>query len=89
MTATEFERLPDDDNQHELDEGELILMPPTMLRHGRIQALLARVLDSFARDHKIRLAATVSGTRLSDDTIRWRLCMLWLRFFPRTSMHAS
>jgi Uma2 family endonuclease len=30
MTVAEFERLPDDGNLHELDEGELIVMPPVM-----------------------------------------------------------
>ena len=28
MSVAEFEKLPDDGNLHELDEGELIVMPP-------------------------------------------------------------
>jgi hypothetical protein len=38
MTVAEFEKLPDDGNLHELDEGELIFMPPATLRHGMVQA---------------------------------------------------
>ena len=41
MTVAEFEKLPDDGNLHELDEGELIVMPPPGLRHGIVQAAVA------------------------------------------------
>ena len=70
MTAAEFERLPDDGNQHELDEGELITMPPPMYRHGRIQLNVGRLLANFASDHQLGEAATECGFRLSEDTIR-------------------
>ncbi len=70
MTAAEFERLPDDGNQHELDEGELIVMPPPMLRHGQIQALLAHLLRGFVAERKLGLVATECGFRLSDETVR-------------------
>ena len=70
MTAAEFERLPDDGNQHELDEGELIVMPPPQYRHGRIQARIAQLLANFAQKRKLGEVATECGFRLADDTIR-------------------
>ena len=70
MTVADFERLSDDGNQHELDEGELIVMPPPMLRHGQIQALLAHLLRSFVKDRALGIVATECGFRLSDETVR-------------------
>jgi len=70
MTVADFERLPDDGNEHELDEGELVVMRPPMLRHGRIQTRVARLLGNFAEERRLGEVATECGFRLSDDTVR-------------------
>jgi Uma2 family endonuclease len=63
LTADELERLPDDDSvQIELDEGELITMPPAGEEHGHIELgigsdLRVFVLRSFARSASTRFAA--------------------------------
>jgi Uma2 family endonuclease len=69
MTVADFERLPDDGNRHELDEGELIVMPPPMYRHGRIQARVARLLGNFVDDRALGEVATECGFRLSAETV--------------------
>ena len=69
MTVADFERLPDDGNRHELDERELIVMPPPMYRHGRIQARVARLLGNFVDDRALGEVATKCGFRLSDETV--------------------
>ncbi len=70
MTAAEFEQLPDDDNQHELDEGELIVMPPPMPRHGRVQAAVAVALDRAAREAASGIVVTECGFRLAPAVVR-------------------
>ncbi len=70
LTVAEFERLPDDGNQHELDEGELIVMPPPMLGHGRIQIRLARTLGNFVDINALGEVLTETGFRLFADTVR-------------------
>jgi Uma2 family endonuclease len=44
LTAEQFEQLPDDGLRHELDEGELISMPPTFGLHGKVQANLVQLM---------------------------------------------
>jgi Uma2 family endonuclease len=44
MSLEDFVQLPDDDMRHELDEGELIVMPPAKFRHSRIAK---RIYDSI------------------------------------------
>jgi Uma2 family endonuclease len=70
MTVEEFERLPDDDNQHELDEGELIVMPPPMPRHGRVQRAVAVALDQAARKAGSGMVVTECGFRLAANVVR-------------------
>jgi len=70
MTVAEFEKLPDDDNQHELDEGELIVMPPPMPRHGMVQRAVAVALDQAARKAGSGIVMTECGFRLAPDVVQ-------------------
>ena len=47
LSIQEFERLPDDDMQHELDEGEHIAVPPAKSSHNTMLVRLFRILQSF------------------------------------------
>lgn len=70
LTTDELEQMPDDDwVQIELDEGELITMPPAGWDHGRIEMRIGRVIGSYAE----QLGEVVSGDtgfRLDDGTVR-------------------
>ena len=68
MTAAEFEKLPDDGNVHELDEGELIVMPPPKLRHGMVQKAVALALDQAGRKAGFGMVVTECGFRLARAT---------------------
>ena len=46
-TLSEFERLPNDGVQHELDEGELITTLPPKLRHSRVAWRIAKRLGQL------------------------------------------
>ena len=70
MTVAEFERLPDDGNQHELDEGELIVMPPPGFRHGMAQRAVAVALDQAARKGRVGVVVTECGFRLAPDVVQ-------------------
>src|SRR5579863_5710292 len=70
MTVAEFEKLPDDGNLHELDEGELIVMPPPGLRHGRVQRLVVVALDRAAVRSGSREVLIECGFRLATDIIQ-------------------
>jgi Uma2 family endonuclease len=70
MTVAEFEKLPDDGNLHELDEGELIVMPPPGLRHGMVQRAVAVALDQAARKAASGIVLTECGFRLAPDVVQ-------------------
>ena len=72
LTADELERMPDDDSvQLELDEGELITMPPAGGEHGYREGEIHSVLRSFVRKNKLgRVYTGDTGFRLSDDIVR-------------------
>jgi Uma2 family endonuclease len=72
LTADELERMPDDDTvQIELDEGELITMPPAGGEHGYIELGIGSDLRVFVRKHKLgRVYGAETGFRLSRDTVR-------------------
>jgi Uma2 family endonuclease len=72
LTAEELELMPDDDSvQIELDEGELITMPPAGGRHGRCGVRIITILETFARSRKLGWIYTPdTGFRLKDDTVR-------------------
>lgn len=72
LTAAELEQIPDDDSvQLELDEGELITMPPAGEHHGYLEGRLFRLIANFAEDRGLgRVYGGDTGFRLSDDTVR-------------------
>ncbi len=72
LTADELEQMPDDDSvRTELDEGELITMPPTGLDHGYFETGIASILDRYVRQHRLgRTYCGEPGFRLSPGTVR-------------------
>ena len=72
LTADELEQMPDDDSvQIELDEGELITMPPAGGEHSDIESELIMRLRSHAKRHNLgKVYSGDAGFRLSDDTVR-------------------
>jgi Uma2 family endonuclease len=70
MSIEEFTALPDDGMLHELNEGELISMPPPKPRHGDCQATLAFALINFARPRDLGKVYTETGYRLTPNTVR-------------------
>lgn len=71
-TAAELEQMPDDDSvRTELDQGELITMPPAGLDHCDCGAEITRLLGNFVREHALgKVYSGEAGFRLSDDTVR-------------------
>jgi Uma2 family endonuclease len=72
LTADELEQMPDDDSvQIELDEGELITMPPAGEGHSDLEGELVMRLRMFAKQHDLgRVYTGDAGFRLRDDTVR-------------------
>jgi Uma2 family endonuclease len=72
LTADELERMPTDDCvRTELDEGELITMPPAGWDHGAYGINIGALLHSFVRKHKLgRVLSADTGFRLNDGTVR-------------------
>jgi Uma2 family endonuclease len=72
LTADELERMPDDDSvQTELDEGELITMPPAGEDHGYYGVEIALLLGNYVKQHKLgRVYGADTGFRLRSDTVR-------------------
>src|ERR1700761_6842901 len=72
LTADELWKMPDVDSvRFELDEGDLIEMPPGGLRHSLIGVRIISRLSVFAERSKLGLVyGPDSGFRLSDCTVR-------------------
>jgi Uma2 family endonuclease len=70
MSVAEFENLPDDGNLHELDAGELIIMPPPRPKHGMVQAAVAEALRQAARKSNGGIVLTECGFRLALDVVQ-------------------
>jgi len=70
LSVEEFAALPDDGMKHELNEGELIVMPPPKPRHGDCQARLCSALREFVAAHNLGSVFTESGYRLTPHTVR-------------------
>ena len=64
--------MPDDDSvQIELDEGELITMPPAGMDHGHLEIELGRLLSAFVQRNGLgRVYSGDTGFRLTPDTVR-------------------
>ena len=70
LTVEQFEQLPDDGTRHELDEGDLVVVPSPFGQHGRIQLRIGSILLSFVDSRSLGLVFTETGFRLSGDTVR-------------------
>jgi len=70
MTVEEFEKLPDDGNLHELDEGEPIVMPPPGWMHGIVQGAVGEALRKAARKAGSGVVVTECGFRLAPDIVQ-------------------
>ena len=72
MTAEELERMPDDDSvRTELDEGELITMPPAGGEHSNFGVEIGSLLNSFVKRHRLgKVYGADGGFRLKPDTVR-------------------
>ena len=62
--------MPDDGNLHELDAGELIVMPPPETRHGIVQSAVGEVLRQAARRAGGGIVVGKCGFRLGADIVR-------------------
>jgi len=70
MSVEEFTALPGDGMLHELNEGELITMPPPRPRHGSCQVAIAAALRGFATARDRGTVYVESGYRLTPHTLR-------------------
>jgi len=70
LSVEEFAALPDDGMKHELNEGELIVMPPPKPRHGDCQLTLGSALREFVVSHGLGKVYTESDYRLTPHTVR-------------------
>ena len=71
LTADDLARMPDDASvQIELDEGELITMPPAGFEHGDCEVQIAVLLAQHVRKNKLgKVVAGDTGFRLNDRTV--------------------
>ncbi len=72
LTADELEQMPDDDSvRTELDEGELITMPPTGLDHAYYENEIGSILRDYVKRNRLgRVYTGEPGFRLSTGTVR-------------------
>jgi Uma2 family endonuclease len=72
LTASDLEQMPDDDSvQIELDEGELIIMPPAGMDHGDCEIEIGYLLQDHVKKHKLgKVYSGDTGFRLADNTVR-------------------
>jgi Uma2 family endonuclease len=72
LTADELERMPDDDSvRTELDEGELITMPPAGWDHGDRGVNITAILHNFVKKNRLgKVLSADTGFRLGNDTVR-------------------
>lgn len=72
LTADELERMPADDSvRTELDEGELITMPPAGWDHGAYGAEITALLRNFVKKHGLgKVVTSETGFRLDHETVR-------------------
>src|SRR5271156_442141 len=72
LTAEELEVMPDDDSvRTELDEGELITMPPASEEHGGLEAEISGILREYVKRHGLgKVYCSSAGFRLKENTMR-------------------
>lgn len=73
LTLKDFEQLPDDGRKYELDEGELVSMPPPEERHTETQWRVVSLLNDFAERNKLGKARPEMGFLLSTDPASFRI----------------
>ncbi len=66
LSLEEFDHLPDDGTQHELDEGELVTMPPPKARHGKTASRIYNRLLQHAQKSGYEVQMEVAFV-LQDD----------------------
>jgi len=57
-TAESLLALADDENRYELVRGELVMMSPAGVRHGKFAARLVRAIGSYIEEHELGEAYT-------------------------------
>lgn len=73
LTAEDLIKLPDDDQKHELIQGNLTSEPPASYRHGLVAAQIYALLRDFALAHTLgKVVSFETGFLLAraPDTIR-------------------
>src|SRR5262245_57659892 len=72
LTAAELEHMPDDDSVRiELDEGELITMPPAGMDHGSSGSRIDHLLRNYVEDNDLgEVYNADTGFKLREDTVR-------------------
>src|SRR5580658_8087188 len=72
LTADELEQMPDDDSvQIELDQGELITIPPAGEDHGNCEVEIISILRNHVKQNKLgRVYSGDTGFRLSKEVVR-------------------
>src|SRR5260370_19926175 len=72
LTAAELEQIPDDDSvQIELDEGELIRMPPAGMNHGDCGTEITYLLKGYVKEHELgKVYNADTGFKLREATVR-------------------
>jgi Uma2 family endonuclease len=72
VTADELEQMPDDDSvQIELDEGELVTMPPGGGEHGSCEVEIISLLQAYVKSHRLgKVYSGDTGFRLAPHTVR-------------------
>ena len=71
-TVADLAALPDDGLRYELDEGELIAMPPPTRQHGYLVMLIGRLLGNYVEEHDLGEVVAEAGYLLAEspDTVR-------------------
>lgn len=67
LSLEQFEQLPDDGLLHELDEGDLVVMPPPKPRHGTVLLTLGNLLKEFLRKTPAGSVTTQIGFLLKQE----------------------
>src|SRR5260370_37743736 len=67
LSLEEFMALPDDGNKYELNQGELVVMPPPALEHIRIVRRINRILSKFVDEGRLGEVYSEAGCLLFRD----------------------
>ena len=73
LTLREFEKLPEDGNLHELNEGALVLMTHPKYRHMAVSHKVLRALQEFLTTHRVGEAYIEMAYLLAEDPATLRV----------------